>query len=157
LGRDQGATFTVELPSSRLAESPRGDPITAKTSASRPTGEHLQVLLVEDHDASRQVLARLLAARHIGSIEASSAAEAIDKARAHRFDLVISDIGLPDSNGYDLMAALSASYGCKGIALSGYGTERDIARSKAAGFLVHLTKPVQAQALHEALDQFVKA
>ena len=67
------------------------------------------------------------------------------------FDLVISDIGLPDGNGYDLMAGLRAEQQLKGIALTGYGMESDIARSQTAGFLLHLTKPIRADELETAI------
>jgi PAS domain S-box-containing protein len=156
LGRGRGATFTVELP---LDQSGGAVP-QAKRVVSRLTGQiapsvRQRVLLVEDHDSSRHALARLLTHRKIEVIEASSAGEALNKAKEQRFDLVISDIGLPDRSGYDLMAALQTAYGSRGIALSGYGSQEDISRSEKAGFMAHLTKPVQAQALDEALDQFL--
>jgi CheY-like chemotaxis protein len=87
-------------------------------------------------------------------VQADSAQEAFEKARNRQFDLVISDIGLPDQSGYDVMKTLRVRYGFRGIALSGYGTEQDIARSKEAGFLAHLTKPISADVLDETLDQF---
>jgi DNA-binding NarL/FixJ family response regulator len=66
--------------------------------------------------------------------------------------LLISDIGLPDGSGLDLMKQLRSRYGMKGIALSGYGTEDDVRRSRAAGFHSHLTKPVTSEALHAAVE-----
>jgi len=70
-----------------------------------------------------------------------------------RFDLLISDIGLPDGSGYELMAELSAQQDIKGIALTGYGMEKDILRSSAAGFHSHLTKPIRMQSLESAISQ----
>lgn len=87
-------------------------------------------------------------------MQASNAEEALEKARSHTFDVVISDIGLPGINGYDLMRTLHSRYGCRGIAISGYGTRQDIARSEQAGFFAHLTKPVQMKALDDALSKF---
>ena len=68
-------------------------------------------------------------------------------------DLVISDLGLPDGTGLDLMRELGGRYGLRGIALSGYGMDEDIQRSRDAGFAPHLTKPVTLQMLQEAILQ----
>ena len=67
-------------------------------------------------------------------------------------DLVISDLGLPDGSGLDLMRGL-ADHGLPGIALSGYGMDEDVQRSRDAGFAVHLTKPIAVQTLREAILQ----
>ena len=85
-------------------------------------------------------------------ITADSVAQARKIAGDHQFELLISDIGLPDGNGNDLMNELREAYGVKGIALTGYGMEEDIARGKAAGFVTHLTKPVRIQSLENALQ-----
>ncbi|HZZ18187.1 MAG TPA: ATP-binding protein, partial [Opitutaceae bacterium] len=155
-GRNRGTTFEVELPlaEQQVAELPAQPGTDKPTEAQRGAG--LRVLLVEDHDESRHVLARLLVSRKIDVVQAASVAGALAKAKTNTFDLVISDLGLPDGNGFDLMATLKADYGYSGIALSGYGTKEDIDRSKEAGFSVHLTKPVQARQLSEALDRFAK-
>jgi CheY-like chemotaxis protein len=86
---------------------------------------------------------------------ASSLAEAQALADAHAFNLVISDISLPDGSGYDLMAKLKRNGLVRGIALTGYGMEKDIARSQEAGFVAHLTKPVRIQSLEEAIHAAV--
>jgi len=149
-GRNQGSRFTVELPATAGGlEAPGSRKVTPRSASAG-----IRVLLVEDHTPSRQILARFLTTRQIECAQAATAAEALEKAQAQAFDLVISDLGLPDQSGYDLMAALKATYGLTGIALSGYGMEEDIAHGKAVGFRMHLIKPVQAQALDEALAQF---
>jgi CheY-like chemotaxis protein len=84
-------------------------------------------------------------------ISAGSIAEARTLAAAHSFNFVLADIGLPDGNGYDLMAELQKIGPIKGIALTGYGMEKDVERSRAAGFVTHLTKPVTIQSLETAL------
>ena len=84
-------------------------------------------------------------------------AEGRQIAEREKIDFVISDIGLPDGSGYELMAELDVRFQLKGIALTGYGTESDIARSLATGFLVHLTKPVSMQALDAAIASFSTA
>lgn len=83
-----------------------------------------------------------------------TAAEARDAARKVRFDLVISDVGLPDCDGKILMSELRDRHGLKGIALTGYGTDRDIAECYAAGFTKHLIKPVRIESLLETLSNF---
>ena len=82
---------------------------------------------------------------------ADSVAAARDLAAHNEFDLVTSDIGLPDGSGHELMAELRDEYGLTGIALSGYGMEEDIQRSLASGFATHLTKPVDMQSLQAAI------
>ena len=78
-------------------------------------------------------------------------AEATQAAAHSAFDLVISDLGLPDGSGTELMTKLRSGYGLRGIALSGYGMEEDISRSLAAGFITHLTEPVDFGQLQRAL------
>jgi CheY-like chemotaxis protein len=84
---------------------------------------------------------------------AGCVADAILAAQDKTFDLLISDLGLPDGNGHDLMAALGKSRGLRGIALSGYGMDSDKADSMAAGFRWHLTKPVDAAQLRRVIDE----
>jgi DNA-binding response OmpR family regulator len=109
------------------------------------------VLLVEDHPPTRITLDRLLGRRNFRVFAAGTAAEARALAKAERIDILISDIGLPDCSGYELMAELKGRNGLKGIALTGYCTEADIARSRANGFDAHMMKPVSVQALDAAL------
>ncbi len=155
-GRNEGSSFLIKLPlHSAGFSSPPFAERTPRSEGTKNALGKLKVLLVEDHYSSRAVLARLLTNRKIEVVQAASAAEALTAASRSAFDLVISDIGLPDMDGYQLMAQLRTAYGCRGIALSGFGTQQDIDQSKQAGFLYHLTKPVQMEALDEALDRFV--
>lgn len=112
-----------------------------------------RVLLVEDHEPTRLALERLLLRRRYDVSMASSLAEARSFASGGDFDFLISDIGLPDGNGFDLMRELHERCGIRGIALTGYGSDKDIDRSREAGFAVHLTKPVSAQSLDKALAE----
>ncbi len=82
---------------------------------------------------------------------ASTIREALTAAHDKHFDLVISDLGLPDGLGYDLMRALRAGNHLRGIALSGYGMSEDIQLSQEAGFAEHLVKPVDLNKLEEAM------
>ena len=78
-------------------------------------------------------------------------------AAQEKCDLLVSDIGLPDDSGEDLMRQLrEKGHDLPGIALSGYGRQEDIERSRAAGFQVHLIKPVSPQQLQTAVDQLIK-
>jgi CheY-like chemotaxis protein len=110
-----------------------------------------RILLVEDHEPTRRVLTQLLVRRRYEVVSVASLAEAKRVAECRVFDLLIADIGLSDGSGQELMADLRARWGLKGIAVSGYGQEEDLARSRAAGFVTHLTKPVSIQSLEHAI------
>jgi CheY-like chemotaxis protein len=110
--------------------------------------------LVEDHDQTRHTLARLLVSRGHEVAAAETVRQARDLARTFPYDLVLTDLGLPDGNGHELMMELQQLRpACQGIALSGYGMEGDVQRSRAAGFDLHLTKPVDIGVLENALRQ----
>jgi PAS domain S-box-containing protein len=156
-GRGHGATFTIALPlaaedalTTDASAPEKGSPTTLIGNV-RPGPSRGRILLVEDHEPTRSALERLLARRQFEIVSAGSITEARKAAEPGGFDLLISDIGLPDGNGYDLMSELRTRFNLPGIALSGYGMEEDIARSQQAGFSDHLTKPVRVQALDKAL------
>ncbi len=114
--------------------------------------KQVRILLVEDHEDTRVTLQRLLERRGHTVRTASGVAEAVELFRHHPFDLVISDIGLPDGSGLDIPVALrSDGHGLPSIALSGFGTEDDIQKSLRAGFSHHLTKPVEMSILDAAI------
>ena len=95
---------------------------------------------------------KMLLERHGYQITlAHTAEQAVAKANAEHFDLIISDIGLPGRSGYDLMRELRNNKGLRGIALSGYGAEHDVNKARAAGFSEHLTKPINFERLVEAI------
>jgi two-component system CheB/CheR fusion protein len=151
-GRGKGAAFTIELPLSVDTE-PKAVP--AKTvppeTASQKIPKGARILLVEDHEPTRMALTKLLLRRNYEIMSAGSLAEARKIASGEKFDLLISDLGLPDGSGNELMAELRASQDLKGVALTGYGMTEDIQSSLAAGFVTHLVKPVLVQALENAL------
>lgn len=158
-GPGTGSTFTIQLPLMR-SEQNAGAKITAGSAAAAKlsstttlTKRPRRILLVEDHEQTRTVLMQLLVRRHYDVVPAGSVAQARAEADngSRKFDLVISDIGLPDGNGYDLMNELREKFNLKGIALTGYGMERDVARSQSSGFIAHLTKPVRMETLDNAL------
>ena len=113
----------------------------------------LRILLVEDHNDTRSTLSRLLT--HFGhNISVAdctqSAKEIVD---TEQFDVVLSDIGLPDGSGYEVITHAKQKQPVKGVALTGFGMDEDIKRSKEAGFDFHLTKPVDFAELRTVLGQ----
>jgi PAS domain S-box-containing protein len=148
-GRDRGATFVLTLPA--VPTAARGGPGKSGGPPSAPATRARKFLLVEDHDDTRRSMARLLGRRHEVR-DANSIAAALEIAGTEPFDLVISDLGLPDGSGLDLMRELRQRYGLRGICLSGFGMEDDLARSADAGFTRHLTKPVDLDKLQAAID-----
>ena len=112
----------------------------------------LHILVVEDHEGTREVLTKLLDRRRHTVLAVASIAEARIAAEQARFDLVISDLGLPDGSGNLLMSELRSRFGLIGIALSGYGDASALSESSKAGFIAHLTKPVSIKALEAALE-----
>ena len=148
-GRGKGATFRIRLPlASAAADASAAVPVATPPSAVHP----LRILLVEDHPVTATLMRMVLAADHHVVEVAGDVAVALELAGRKEFDLLISDLGLPDGSGHDLMRQLRQR-GCKfaGIALSGYGQEEDIRRSREAGFTAHLTKPASREAVVEAI------
>jgi len=101
--------------------------------------------------SKRSTLVQLLERRSHSVVGVTTAAAAREIAVARQCDLVISDLGLPDGDGYALMAELRDAYGLPGIALSGYGTEEEVKRSRTSGFFTHLIKPVEIPRLGSCL------
>ncbi len=158
-GRDRGCTFTVELPLVDAPSRTAADTAPALPTASVPlvAPRTLRVLLVEDHPPTSATLKELLTRRQFHVVTAATIGAARAIAAAEKLDLVISDIGLPDGNGCDLMTELRSHHGLRGVALTGFGTAEDRERSHAAGFVAHLTKPVSIRALDDALAGIVSA
>jgi len=152
-GQNQGSVFTISLPISMPlgALKHASVPTPSAQSASPVSATHLRILLVEDHAPTRTALKHLLTRRRYDVECAGSVAEARDVAAHGTFDVLVTDIGLPDGSGYDLMEDFSRKYGLKGIALTGYGMEMDHQRSRNAGFIKHLTKPLTIQTLDAVL------
>ncbi len=113
----------------------------------------LRLLVVEDHVDTAELLAGLLELRGHVVKTASCVGDALALASAEPFDMVLSDVGLPDASGYDLMKRLRETSQIKGIAMSGWGRAEDIAKSHEAGFAEHLTKPVLLTKLEGAIER----
>jgi len=148
-GKGQGTRFIVTLDT-----VPAAEPVAPAVSTGPPPASRAsRILLVEDDVVTVRVLARLLRGSGFDVTTAGSVAEASDVAQGGGFDLVVSDIGLPDGTGWDLMPRLREHGICRGIALTGFGLDDDEQRSRDAGFLTHLTKPVDFPRLEEAIRQ----
>ncbi|GEP42293.1 hybrid sensor histidine kinase/response regulator [Brevifollis gellanilyticus] len=152
-GPGKGAAFTVALPMALDGATGSVPAQRENDSASEPE-ESLRILLVDDHETTRNVLARLLRRAGHDVITAADVRSALSAAERATFDVVLSDIGLPDGTGFDLMAELRSRYGLRGIALSGYGTDEDLRDSAEAGFVEHLVKPATIQEVRQALRRF---
>ena len=164
-GPGQGAAFVTEL-----ATVPAPEPAGAPTTPGAPNGREAaaggsrakppdgpRVLLVDDHADTLHSMDRLLRLRGYQVCTASSVSAALQAAATHAFDLLISDVGLPDGSGMDLMRELRLRHGkgLPGIALSGYGMEEDVSRSRDAGFGEHLTKPVDMLGLEAVISRML--
>jgi signal transduction histidine kinase/CheY-like chemotaxis protein len=156
-GKNRGATFivtlaTVAAPAETTALPESTEPHAAATAAATPArGAGPRVLVVDDHVDTCTGMKMMLERRGYRVAVAHTADEAVEKTEQEEFDLVISDIGLPDRSGYELMKELSTTRSLRGIALSGFGMENDVSRARAAGFSEHLTKPINFDRLDEAI------
>ena len=148
-GRSFGATFKVTLDTvaQRDAKAELGSP--ARSKPPKP----LCVLLVEDHRDTRRMLSRLLT--HFGHhvLTADNVRSALDIVGSGEIDVLVCDIGLPDGSGYDVISQTRRTRPIKAVALTGFGTDEDLRRSKEAGFDFHLVKPVDLQELQTILDK----
>ena len=149
-GRDQGTTFSIELPLAVVSALPAPDSSQPAAHAA-PNQPPRRILLVEDHELTRTTLARLLQRRGHHVAVAATAAQARELAATSKCDLIISDLGLPDGDGHTLLVELRNAHGLPAIALSGYGMDEDREQSRASGFFIHLTKPIDIHALEDAI------
>ena len=153
-GKDRGTTFRVDL---QALPDPTHDEggAAGDTDLDGPvTARPLKILLVEDEPATSRLMARLLRGLGHEVSTAGTIAEATEKEREGEFTLIVSDIGLPDGSGLELMKRVIARRGpIPAIALTGYGMEEDIRRSREAGFVAHMTKPIDFTKLEAMIRQ----
>ena len=145
-GPNQGAMFAVELATVAPVEP------APRPKAQEPTTTNgCRILFVEDDADTRRVMERLLT--HIGCsvITAGGVQEALSIGEKERFDLLVTDLGLPDGCGTELMEKFKKRTAIRGIAISGLGQEEDLRRSREAGFEMHLVKPINYPTLKEAI------
>lgn len=154
-GPGRGSIFTLTVPCENQAVgSFRSKPTqlsNSKGASGFPSRLSARLLLVEDHGDTASSLVRLLRrdgheVRHATTV-ADALRAADEMVSSIGLDFVISDLGLPDGNGLDLMRQLSSRYHVTGIALTGYGMDSDRLDTAAAGFCRHLTKPIDVAVL----------
>ena len=148
-GPGTGATFSVDLPTASLS----ADALEDKAAAGRPTPD-VRVLLVEDHADTAEALAMGLTSMGYRVVVAESVAAAVAHAD-EPFEVVVSDLSLPDGSGLDVMRELLIRRPFLGIVLSGFGAESDVRASREAGFQRHLVKPVELSQLVAAIESLV--
>jgi len=148
-GEGRGATFTASFP---LAE-PASPATTRNVSVPGGARKSMRILLVEDHEDTNRSLTNLLRRRGYQVQSADSISSALECAANGSFDLLISDIGLPDGTGIELMERLGTEHSLTGIALTGFGMEDDIRRSRDVGFSEHLVKPVDLNKLDAVIQK----
>ena len=146
-GHDRGSTFILTMKT--VPAPPRIVKLTSPVPESRP----LRILLVDDHPDTCVALERLLVRRGHLVAAAHNVRSAMETAARNSFDLLISDIALPDGTGTELMTYLHAISRIPGIAISGFGMNGDIEKSIDAGFAEHLVKPVKMENLEAAIDR----
>src|SRR5207248_3026592 len=148
-GWNQGARFMVTFPTSAKADEKAAPPILAAT----PHRQNKRILLVEDHEDTNRSLTNLLRLRGYHVESANNVESAIELSAADQFDVLISDLGLPDGSGIDLIKKLHSALPVFGIALTGFGMEDDVRKSHQAGFKHHLVKPIDLNKLDLLIQQ----
>jgi len=148
-GSNRGSTFTLSMQA-----LPQGEAVSVVSKAvTDATRRALKILLVDDHHDTCAALEKLLARRGYLVAISHDVRSAMEAAARNEFDLLISDIALPDGTGMDLMMQLRAVANVPGIAISGFGNNGDIERSLQAGFSEHLTKPIRLENLEAAIER----
>jgi CheY-like chemotaxis protein len=153
-GRDRGTVVEITLRATSAADAPvtvQGTRRSTLPPAACPT-----VLFVEDHPDTAILFEHLLRKSGYRVLTAKSCAQARERMSAE-IDLIVSDVGLPDGTGLDLLPALRATRDVPAVAVTGYGTEGDVEATRRAGFQCHLTKPTGMQALQKAIAQARRA
>ena len=154
-GRHQGATFTLMLPVAAELTQPETPPAPPMPLTQATRGLH--VLLVEDNADTAEAMGQVLELLGHTVTVANGAQTAMQAAESGTFDLLISDIGLPDGSGLDVVRVFAERQAAPSIAITGYGMEEDIARCREAGFTDHLTKPVDFKRLERLLVGYLAA
>jgi signal transduction histidine kinase/ActR/RegA family two-component response regulator len=165
-GEGRGSRFTVRLPQAAPASAANGNPVDLPSLGSgddhAASLKGFRILVVEDHAEARDVLVRTLKGRGAETLAASSATEAIKLLDRFPLDLLISDIGLPQMDGYALMRHLRRSTGCQNaripaIALTALARDHDKQLAIRAGYDFHLSKPVDMAELVRVAANLVRA
>ena len=148
-GRSFGSTFKVTLET----VSPESATNAVAPKSARGPVKPLRVLIVEDHSDTRRTLSRLLT--HFGHevVAADNVHRALEIIGSGDVDVLLCDIGLPDGSGYEVVSQARRKQGIQAVAITGFGTDEDLRRSKEAGFDFHLVKPIDLHELQTVLER----
>jgi CheY-like chemotaxis protein/two-component sensor histidine kinase len=145
-GLDRGSTFTVSFQTTAATEKSHND------GPARPMDSgKARLLLVEDHPDTARALTKLLESRGYCVRAEANVADGLKAVEQENFDLLLCDLGLPDGTGFDFVTKAHIVRRTPAIALTGFGMQQDVERSKVAGFAAHLTKPVNLQKLESTI------
>jgi signal transduction histidine kinase/CheY-like chemotaxis protein len=153
-GPNKGARFTVRLPMMR--ETVPSPVLASPATLELDVLSQKNFLIVDDSEDTIRMLQELLKIGGAKVTTASNGAEALRIAREHEFDVILSDISMPEMDGFEFLQRLREIDGRQNVpvvAITGFGRSDDIARVRAAGFYSHLTKPLNLQALVQVLQQ----
>lgn len=154
-GPGKGATFTLRLPLASATEVNK--PVRPAEPRPDSTVRPLRVLLVEDDAATCDALADVIRTMGHTVQTATTVKQTLVVAETHPFDLLVSDIGLPDGSGLDVMRWFRQHRPIPGIAVSGYGSDEDMKRSLDAGFVTHIVKPIPVSTLRWAMSEAARS
>ena len=147
-GRNKGSTFTLIFPTCEKVEAQIAPALAPRLAERQP----MRILLVEDHEDTNRSLTNLLRRRGYHVQSALTFQSAVELSAKEKFDVLISDLGLPDGSGIDLIQKLTSKPPL-GIALTGFGMEQDIRRSREVGFQHHLVKPIDLNKLDSLIQE----
>ena len=155
-GRDQGACFTLTLAieASIPTVEINSENLIPGEGDSDESNLDYRLLLVEDDVMTARIMAKLLRQNGYTVTTANSMAGGLE-VPSSEYDLLVSDIGLPDGTGLELMRIVKLRHDVPGIALTGFGMEEDIRKSREAGFVAHLTKPLDFAKLDAMIKKVV--
>jgi HAMP domain-containing protein/signal transduction histidine kinase/CheY-like chemotaxis protein len=147
-GRNKGSRFALVFPTCEKVEAQIAPALSPRFAERQP----MRILLVEDHEDTNRSLTSLLRRRGYHVRSALTFQSAVELSAKEKFDVLISDLGLPDGSGIDLIQKL-ASKPPLGIALTGFGMEQDIRKSREVGFHHHLVKPIDLNKLDSLIQE----
>jgi HAMP domain-containing protein/signal transduction histidine kinase/CheY-like chemotaxis protein len=147
-GRNKGSKFALVFPTCEKLEAQIAPALSPRFAERQP----MRILLVEDHEDTNRSLTNLLRRRGYHVQSALTFQSAVELSANEKFDVLISDLGLPDGSGIDLIQKL-ASKPPLGIALTGFGMEQDIRKSREVGFQHHLVKPIDLNKLDSLIQE----
>ncbi len=147
-GQNKGSNFVLVFPTSEKVETQIAPALSPRLAERQP----MRILLVEDHEDTNRSLTSLLRRRGYHVQSALTFQSALELSAKEKFDVLISDLGLPDGSGIDLIQKL-VSRPPLGIALTGFGMEQDIRKSREVGFQHHLVKPIDLNKLDSIIQE----